>query len=220
MSDSKPQNDPSMDDILASIRKIISDDEARAAAGPGFGMPTSAPPHRAMQPAPPRSSPTFSGPAAPADDDDVLLLTDLVEEPPPLRPGMRPLEAATTGVEPQAAPSPGISPIPSPARPAVMDIDEPQPPTAGPSRPVAPLSGRDAASKAPGAPDRPNRTVTAAEQSPVPPAAATQTAVTGKSVEDLVREMLRPMLQEWMDKNLPGMVEKHLKSEIDRIPRR
>ena len=30
MADPKSANDPSMDDILASIRKIISDDEARA----------------------------------------------------------------------------------------------------------------------------------------------------------------------------------------------
>ena len=30
MTDPKSANDPSMDDILASIRKIISDDEARA----------------------------------------------------------------------------------------------------------------------------------------------------------------------------------------------
>ena len=37
------------------------------------------------------------------------------------------------------------------------------------------------------------------------------------SLEGLVREMLRPMLAEWLDKNLPGMVEKMVKAEIARI---
>ena len=65
MSDApKSTNDPSMDDILASIRKIISDDEARAQVSGGQAT-------------------TASGSAntAPAKRDDVLLLTDLVEEP-------------------------------------------------------------------------------------------------------------------------------------------
>ena len=37
------------------------------------------------------------------------------------------------------------------------------------------------------------------------------------SLEGLVREMLRPMLAEWLDKNLPAMVEKMVKAEISRI---
>lgn len=37
------------------------------------------------------------------------------------------------------------------------------------------------------------------------------------SLEGLVREMLRPMLADWLDKNLPGMVEKMVKAEIARI---
>ena len=37
------------------------------------------------------------------------------------------------------------------------------------------------------------------------------------SLEGLVRDMLRPMLAEWLDKNLPGMVEKLVQAEIARI---
>ena len=37
------------------------------------------------------------------------------------------------------------------------------------------------------------------------------------SLEGLVRDMLRPMLAEWLDKNLPGMVEKMVQAEIARI---
>lgn len=37
------------------------------------------------------------------------------------------------------------------------------------------------------------------------------------SLEGLVRDLLRPMLTEWIDKNLPGMVEKMVQAEIARI---
>lgn len=37
------------------------------------------------------------------------------------------------------------------------------------------------------------------------------------SLEGLVRELLRPMLAEWLDKNLPAMVEKMVQAEIARI---
>ena len=66
MADLKSANDPSMDDILASIRKIISDDEARAQVNSqqaaAQGRPLESKLHGAGR-------------------DDVLLLTDLIEEP-------------------------------------------------------------------------------------------------------------------------------------------
>ena len=37
------------------------------------------------------------------------------------------------------------------------------------------------------------------------------------SLEGLTRELLRPMLAEWLDKHLPGMVEKMVQAEIARI---
>ncbi len=37
------------------------------------------------------------------------------------------------------------------------------------------------------------------------------------SLEGLTRELLRPMLAQWLDKNLPGMVEELVKAEIARI---
>lgn len=50
------------------------------------------------------------------------------------------------------------------------------------------------------------------------PGAAPQIVRSGEtSLEGLVREMLRPMLAEWLDTNLPGMVEKMVQAEIARI---
>ena len=40
-----------------------------------------------------------------------------------------------------------------------------------------------------------------------------------RTLEDLVREMLRPLLKSWLDDNLPGMVERIVKAEIERVSR-
>lgn len=50
------------------------------------------------------------------------------------------------------------------------------------------------------------------------PSAKPQIVRSGEtSLEGLTRELLRPMLAEWLDKNLPGMVEKMVQAEIARI---
>jgi cell pole-organizing protein PopZ len=40
-----------------------------------------------------------------------------------------------------------------------------------------------------------------------------------RTLEDLVKEMLRPMLKNWLDDNLPGLVERIVKAEIERVSR-
>nr|WP_281501257.1 DUF2497 domain-containing protein [Erythrobacter sp. F6033] len=50
------------------------------------------------------------------------------------------------------------------------------------------------------------------------PSARPQIVRSGEtSLEDLTRELMRPMLAEWLDKNLPSMVEKMVQAEIARI---
>ena len=38
-------------------------------------------------------------------------------------------------------------------------------------------------------------------------------------VEEAVKEMLRPMLRQWLDNNLPVMVERLVRAEIERVAR-
>jgi cell pole-organizing protein PopZ len=38
-------------------------------------------------------------------------------------------------------------------------------------------------------------------------------------MDDLIRDLLRPMLREWLDDNLPGIVEKLVRAEIERVAR-
>ena len=40
-----------------------------------------------------------------------------------------------------------------------------------------------------------------------------------RTLEDLVKEMLRPMLKSWLDDNLPGLVERIVRDEIERVSR-
>jgi cell pole-organizing protein PopZ len=39
------------------------------------------------------------------------------------------------------------------------------------------------------------------------------------TLQDMMREMLRPMLRAWLDDNLPGMVERLVRDEIERMKR-
>jgi cell pole-organizing protein PopZ len=41
----------------------------------------------------------------------------------------------------------------------------------------------------------------------------------GRTLEDVVRELLRPMLQQWLDESLPGIVQRAVDAEVSRISR-
>lgn len=185
-----PANDPSMDDILASIRKIISDDEARAQV---TGQQPGAAPAGRPQATAPAIPPA---PRSAASSDDVLLLTDLVEEPT--------MSAANSPETPRLDP--------------VAATDMPQPSVAAPTDNS--LVGAGVAGVASSAFARLNQAVR--DSVPVPAAEEPGPALGngGKTIEDLVKEMLQPMLKEWLDKNLPPMVERYVEREISRLTRR
>jgi uncharacterized protein len=90
MSDPKtkaaPQGEPSMEEILASIRRIISEDGDPAKAGapaPTAAPPVSAAPAAAAPVAPPAPPPVVPAPTPVPAVNDVLELTDVVEQPAP-----------------------------------------------------------------------------------------------------------------------------------------
>lgn len=219
MSDAKgANNDPSMDDILASIRKIISDDEARAQVSGGAATPAAA-----------------NAPGATPHRDDVLLLTDLVEDPVEEvapAPEPTPLPQRIDPVSASEMPQPTVPPIEPaielPVEPAVeppIASIEPVPvvtlvdPVEAPvKQPVDTLIEPGAAGVASSAFDRLSQAVQ--ESVPAPAAHDPGPAVGGRNLEDIVKDMLRPMLKEWLDKNLPPMVERYVEREIVRLTRR
>jgi uncharacterized protein len=160
MSDAKSPQEPSMDEILASIRRILAEDEQIA-----------------VRPAPRRRAAS-----------DVLDLTEALNDDgtvrhiPPVR--MVPPE------EPVAPrlPDGRIEPAP------------PRPDNGG----DAPRLVSDAASSAIAA--------SFARLSNVPRHEGGEPVL-----DELVREALRPLLQQWLDENLPGLVERLVRAEIARV---
>jgi cell pole-organizing protein PopZ len=62
-------------------------------------------------------------------------------------------------------------------------------------------------------------TTTAAVDSAFNALAHTVLVQNARTLDDLVREMLRPMLKAWLDDNLPNMVERMIRAEIERVSR-
>jgi hypothetical protein len=182
-----PGGEPSMEDILASIRRILAEEEA----APPAASPAS----------PPAPSPE---PPAAAIADDVLQLYASM---------MLPDTIALPAPEVQAAPPP---PAPPPAAPSVMDDDdfsppalrEPEPPAMAPPAAEVLLAPEtaDAAATSVGSLVR----TLAAER-------AAQVYRGGPTLEDMVRGELRPLLKQWLDDHLPGMVERLVRAEIERV---
>lgn len=239
MSDTRGAgNDPSMDDILASIRKIISDDEARAQGG-GASPATAQPSGQPSGSGGPTSPETPSS----ARQDDVLLLTDLVEEPKanpavPPRPTLVPPApkpepvSATQASQPPVAPVvPTVIPLPPPpVAPEQQAALSPAISVAAPVTPVEPsvkqtpadqtLVEPGAAGLAASAFDRLAQAVEDSVPKPAAPDPGPSVGPSGRNLEDIVKELLRPMLKEWLDKNLPPMVERFVEREIVRLTRR
>jgi hypothetical protein len=206
MSDAnRSDNDPSMDDILASIRKIISDDEARAQtavqnAGQSSGGSAGSGSAEVNR---------ISRPSLGGGREDVLLLTDLIEEPPG---GPAP---------PRPVPLPRIDPVKAAEMPQpIVELAAATEPTAAPTDPA--LIGTAVAGAASSAFERLSQVVKQSE--PLRREGASDLGPmlgsSGKTIEEVVREMLRPMLKEWIDKNLPPLVERMVEREIVRLTRR
>ena len=195
MADPKSANDPSMDDILASIRKIISDDEARAQVSSQQAAAQSGRPAVT----PPRIGPEVEPRLHAAGRDDVLLLTDLIEEP-------------RSDTVPPPIPLPRIDPV----RAAEM----PQPSIEPAKHRDSTLVGGGVAGSTASAFARLNQAVRDSVPAPVADDPGPVVGTGGKTVEELVQETLRPMLKEWLDQNLPQVVERYVEREIVRLTRR
>jgi cell pole-organizing protein PopZ len=182
-----------MEEILASIRRIIADDtpDAGKAAAPGAAAPA---PASETQP---NSAPPQSPKAAMSQDDIDAMLADQAAEESGI------LELSDPVRDAQAIP-PGFRQVPASD---VMFREEDQQPERSSYSPPATQSGLLSAET--------NAAVTAAFGS----LATTMLTENSRTIEDLVKEMLRPMLMAWLDDNLPGMVERMVRAEIDRVAR-
>lgn len=213
MSGPTPEQEPSIEEILASIRQIISDDED-SPAPPAQVEPAVI--HEAVPDPEPEPAPVEAAPAqapAPAPEpvkDDVLELKDpLPEEPAPFMIDMEdgPEDPVPAAVDLTPPPAPEPAPAPPP-KPAPQPEPEPAPMTdasiLSDAAKTAALSGF---SKLAGGMTM-DRGITP------------HVSGSGATLEDIVRDMLNPMLRTWLDENLPGIIEKLVQKELDKLARK
>lgn len=165
-----------MEEILASIRRIISEDDAPAE------------PAAEAAPPPPPPEPEHV-------EDDVLELTDPISPEPEPEPEHPPLETV------------GDLDVYSPPEPAPVH-------TPPPAAPAPVFNHDDIADKMVG-----DHAASAAASAFGSLSSALLMPKDGRTLEDVVRELLRPLLKEWLDQNLPRIVETKVEEEVHRISR-
>lgn len=234
--------EPSMEEILASIRRIIADDKPAAEPAPPMRPAAAAAlPQPVAEPAaaPPNNQADIDAmlagfdaePAAAADIDDVLELTEemAVQE-----------RAAAIDAGWPGAPDDDLEFAESPvAEEPVSGAGVPDRDHAGrDTEAFDPLRAepedfeprgfgrRDAGAVEPVEPPvaaAPQPMLSHATVSAVESAfnslATTVLSNNARTLEDLVKEMLRPMLKSWLDDNLPTLVERIVRAEIERVSR-
>jgi len=169
-------HEPSMEEILASIRSIIADDREPVAARSG-PKPDAAP----------------SGPQI-VYSKDVPSPARAAEPPPPAEP--------PTPKVVWSQPQPQTQPQPQPHAAAPASAPKPEP--ASVAEAAAPLLS-----------DQADQAVSAAFD-----ALSTSLALQSSELaENVAREILRPLLKAWLDENLPSMVERLVRAEIQRVAR-
>lgn len=204
MSAEQAQREPTMEEILASIRRIISEED-KPADGGGDVLDLQPPPAPVVEAkAPPRAEPApipavfeepedFTPPARAIDEDLMIVEDDEPAYTPPPAPVREPTPEPVRSAEPApqpAAPQPSYQPAPPQAEWRPMD--------------PATLTSEPVASQAAGALSK---------------LMGSMLVSSGATLDDVVRELLKPMLKQWLDANLPQIVEAEVAKEIDRIRR-
>jgi cell pole-organizing protein PopZ len=132
-------------------------------------------------------------------------------------------EDVETGGASRARRRPTPQPIPVEAADEddVLELNEPAPDSDAPSM-ATPVAAQVAATPAPAAPAEKILSDEVAEVSRARLASLSRLVIKPEvagsdTLEGLVREMLKPMLREWLDTNLPDLVETMVAKEITRI---
>lgn len=204
MTDQTAQ-EPTMEEILASIRRIISEDDAPAETAAAAPAPEPVP----VEASPALMDETPSVEAAP--EEDVLELTDRYDSPAAETIGDLDVAPAEPAYEPEPEPFPEPEAVSHSAYEPAVDTASPDHPAAPPPSYDA-LVGESASASAASA----FAGLAASFRQPEPVA---DTGGVGPTIDDLARQLLRPMLKDWLDANLPGIVEAAVRKEVERIAR-
>jgi len=200
MTQPAKSQEPSMEEILASIRRIIADDDATKSTS------------RAGEPAKPDTQPAPPSSAAPRSRAEAVSRAAL--EPSGF--GNAAVAEQTSDILELTESMASAPPAPSPPVPQFRTID------GSSDVGFAEVGDKPAPRPAAGSDER-GQLISGATSAAVDSAfntlAQTVLVKNARTLEDLVREMLRPMLKAWLDDNLPSMVERLVRAEIERVSR-
>ena len=222
MAQTAKAQEPSMEEILASIRRIIADDESKtrppepsdlAPAAPPPGPAPSAP--EAPEPAPEYAPAQPLSPAAHQETDAITSRMDAAateDSGEASDDRVADVLDMTESMAAAASQPPVFRTIED--QPDVFFSEETEPAPRPPRLEEAPRSAR--------APDEiplMSSSTSAAVDAAFNKLAHTVLAQNTRTLEDLATEMMRPMLKAWLDDNLPGLVERVVRAEIERVSR-
>jgi len=242
MSDQEAQQEPSMEEILASIRRIISEDgDEETAAAPEEAAAEVDAPEALAEPEP---QPEVAEVAEEeeilelTDEEEVLELTDEVQDDGTvvnLNTGEEvPEDDAPDEVfeEPQAEDEEEIElemvDSDEPTEETEENIAEPEPQPEAEPEPVSIAEPEPVDALAAEAADRlvsENPAMNSVASLSALAAAvdthrrAVDPSIGPRTIEDLVKDVMRPMIREWLDDNLPSLVERMVGREIERLTR-
>jgi len=220
-----------MEEILASIRRIIADDDASKSAKAPEPAAPKPPPAAAVPGRPPPRAPSLPPapppPAVANSQDEIDAMLANLEAPAKVAPAPAPAPPKPAVVPPpadvldlteaMAAPASTFRTIDADAD--VVFTDRAPDPPAEPALRGVEEARRQFTQNA--APDRAliSNTTMAAVDNAFNSLANTVLGNNARTLEDLVKEMLRPMLKSWLDDNLPGLVDRIVRAEIERVSR-
>jgi uncharacterized protein len=231
MSQTAKVQEPSMEEILASIRRIIADDDNRPKAPePVAAKPEPPPAPRVVAPPPPAPRAVAPPPATNNQEDIDAMLAELdapskvaakpapMPAPKPAAPAADVLDLTEAMTAPPPPPAPSFRTIDGANDVVFTDPPEPRPEPPMRAEPRPPVATPPAPPPAPDQALISNATMSAVD-SAFNTLAYTVIGQNARTLEDLVKEMLRPLLKSWLDDNLPGMVERIVRAEIERVSR-
>ncbi|HWQ87873.1 DUF2497 domain-containing protein [Brevundimonas sp.] len=206
MTDQTAAQEPTMEEILASIRRIISEDDAPAETATAAAAPEpEAEAETAPSPALMDETPSMQEPEA--AEEDVLELTEAYEAPAIESIGDLDVSAPE---EPEPEPFPG-APVSESVFDTPAEVRTPEHPSV-PTTSYDSLVGDSAAASAASA-------FAGFASTLKKPEPADVSFPSGPTIDEMVRGLLRPMLKEWLDANLPAIVEAQVRKEVERIAR-
>lgn len=215
MSQAAKAQEPSMEEILASIRRIIADDDVSKSAA--NVAPAVAPQPVAAAPRPVAPRPAAVAPPPPPPEPAPVFQAAPVFEPEPELPEPEPVMAEADILDlTDEMRTPAASFRTIDAQPDIV-FSEPEA-----SRDDAMSDHLEAARLQLAASMNESllsSTASMAVDSAFNTLAQTVLVKNARTLEDLVKEMLRPMLKGWLDDNLPGLVERLVRAEIERVSR-